>query len=55
MGKVNTLFHENLKSCVFFLAQQNFSLKKISIYSCLGYGDLRIQIFALNSSVTEMN
>jgi len=41
MGTENTLFHENLKPCIFFLAQQNFSLKKISIYSCLGYGELR--------------
>ena len=55
MGKVTTLLNENLKPCIFFLAQQNFSLKKISINSCLGYGELRTQIFALNSSVTEMN
>ena len=42
MGRVNTRFCENLKPCIFYLAQQNFTLKKISIYSCLGYGELRI-------------
>lgn len=56
MGKVNIIFHENLKNRVYsFLLNKTSLLKKISIYSCLGYGELRIQIFTLNSSVTEMN